>query len=78
MQQLCSTPVFLLSRRHFLMQLSSNNCSFSVLGWKKFAVREKGSFLACFPKATGKTGQMYIYLLALLPQYFWNLLIGIN
>lgn len=60
------------------MQLSSNNCICSVLGMEKVAVREKGNSLACFPKATRKTGQMYIYPLGLLPQYFLNALIGIN
>lgn len=35
MQQLCGILVFLLLRRHILMQLSSNNCSFSVLGMEK-------------------------------------------
>lgn len=76
MQQLCSTLVFLLSRRHSLMQLSSNNCSFG--DGKKIAIREKGNPLACFPKAIRKTGQMYIYPLAVLPQCFLYPLIGIN
>lgn len=53
MQQLCNTPASLLSRRYFLMQLSSSNCNSCFGRGKKIAVREKGCFLAWFPKATG-------------------------
>lgn len=45
MHQLCNTPVFLLWRWRFLMQLSSCNCNFSVLGGEKNCSQREGLFL---------------------------------
>lgn len=61
MQQLCSTLVFLLSRRHFWCNSVVATVVLLFWGWKKIAAREKGNSLDCFPKATQKTGQMYIH-----------------